>query len=140
MNVPTRRTVVAVVDRADREGVVAAATDRAAADDATLIVLAVDTAHAFSDARPTWWSAEGQRAAYAGALTPVQLELLGQHDLAMAVQRARRAGVDTYGWLPAQRGAAGVARYAREQHPDVVVVGHAHLDLTRGLGPDVVTA
>ncbi|HWL37358.1 MAG TPA: hypothetical protein VNQ77_14335 [Frankiaceae bacterium] len=139
MNVPNTRTVVAVVGSSDCAAVVAAATERAALDAATLVVYAVDAAGAFSSVRPTWWSAEGQRAAYGGALTPLQLEMLGEHDLALAVQRARLAGVESYGWLPTQRGAAGVTRYARDHRPDVLICGREHAALTEKVaGREVV--
>ena len=141
LTVPTQRTVVAFVDDDDLDRVVALATSLAARDAATLVVYALHAAHAFSRVRPTWWSADRQQT-FDGALTPVQLEMLGEHALAVAVQRARQSGVDSWGWLPEQRGAAGVERYARAHRADVAVIGSAHADLGGKLARDrdVVTA
>lgn len=139
--IPEQRTVVALVDSAGPGPVIAAATERAASENATLVVFVVDAAGRFSRVRPTWWSSSGQEAQYDGPLTPLQLELLGEHEVAVAVLRAREAGVDTYGWLPAQRGASGVADYARGRRADVVVTARAHAGLAAALGSGaVVTA
>lgn len=145
MHIPEQRTssftVVALVGRTGPADVIAAAAERAAREDATLVVLVVDAVGRFSRVRPTWWSATGQEAAYEGPLTPVQLELLGEHEVAVAVLRARSAGVDTYGWLPTQRGAGGVAEYARGHRADVVFTAPAHAGLAAALPAGaVVTA
>ncbi|HEV2891422.1 MAG TPA: hypothetical protein VGX28_13700 [Frankiaceae bacterium] len=133
MQIPAQRTVVAFVDSTSSGPVVAAAAERAASEDAALVVFVADAARRFSRVRPTWWSASGQEAQFDGPLTPVQLELLGEHDVAVAVLRARESGVDTYGWLPAQRGAGGVADYARGRRADVVFASAAHAALAAAL-------
>jgi nucleotide-binding universal stress UspA family protein len=116
--------VVACVDVRDDGDVAATAITRATNDSARLVFYAVDAASAFSSVRPTRWSADGDQ--YQDLLTPVQLEMLGEHHVAVAVHRARQAGVDAYGWLPQRRGVAGIGRYARENAADVVVLGSAH--------------
>lgn len=139
MHIPEQRTVVAFVDSTSPSRVIAAATERAASENATLVVFVVDAAGRFSRVRPTWWS--GSQDGFDGPLTPVQLEVLGEHEVAVGVLRARDAGIDTYGWIPAQRGAGGVAEYARGHRADVVVTAPAHARLAAGLPSSaVVTA
>jgi hypothetical protein len=142
MHIPEQRTssrtVVALVGRTGPAAVIAAAAERAASENATLVVLVVDAVGRFSRVRPTWWSASGQEAAFEGPLTPVQLELLGEHEVAVAVLRARNAGVDACGWLPTQRGAGGVAEYARGNGADVVVAAPAHAALAAALPASAV--
>lgn len=137
MHIPEQRTssrtVVALVGKTGAAAVIAAAAERAASENATLVVLVVDAVGRFSRVRPTWWSATGQEAAYDGPLTPVQLELLGEHEVAVAMLRARDAGVDTFGWLPTQRGVGGIAEYARGNRADVVVAAPAHAGLAAAL-------
>jgi hypothetical protein len=123
------RNVVACVDIRDGDDVVDAVIERAASEGARLVFYAVDAGSAFSSVRPTRWSAEGAQAAYRDLLTPVQLEMLGEHHVATAVHRARRAGVDAHGWLPQRRGVAGIGRYARDSAADVVVLAAAHAGL-----------
>jgi hypothetical protein len=125
------QTVVACLDPRDGQGVVDAAIARAAGDGARLVFYVVDAAGAFSSVRPTRWSADGDR--YGSLLTPVQLEILGEHHVAVAVQRARRAGVDAHGWLPQRRGVAGIGRYARDHAAGVVVMAASRAGLAATL-------
>lgn len=139
MQIPEQRTVVALVDSTSPGRVIAVATERAVSEHAALVVFVVDAAGRFSRVRPTWWSASHD--GFDGPLTPLQLEVLGEHEVAVGVLRAREAGIDTCGWIPAQRGASGVAEYARGHRADVVVTAPAHAKLAAAL-PDsaVVTA
>jgi hypothetical protein len=130
---PIVRNVVACVDVRDGDEIVTAVIDRAAREGARLVFYVLDAGSAFSSVRPTRWSAEGEQAAYRDLLTPVQLEMLGEHHVAMAVHRARLAGVDAHGWLPQRRGVAGIGRYARDTAADVVVLAAAHARLAHTL-------
>ncbi|MDQ1710847.1 MAG: hypothetical protein QOE45_297 [Frankiaceae bacterium] len=130
-HVPTVVACVDVSDVRDGQEVAEAATARAGTDGARLVFYVVDGNSAFSSVRPTRWSADGDR--YGDLLDPLQLELLGEHHVAVAVHRARQAGVDAYGWLPLRRGIAGIGRYARENAAGVVVLAAAHAALAASL-------
>jgi nucleotide-binding universal stress UspA family protein len=147
--IPTQRgtsgpSVVACLDEDGDERVLAAALTRAAEDGARLVVYAAGAVHAFSSVRRTWWAADSAGAYSADLLSPVQLERLGEHGIAVAVQRARRAGVDAWGWLPVRRGVAGIGRYAVEHAAGVVVLPAGQVRLAAALrawaGVEVVTA
>jgi nucleotide-binding universal stress UspA family protein len=139
-----RNAVVACLDDGGDERVLAAAIARAGREGGPLVVYAVGAVHAFSSVRRTWWSADGDPAYSTDLLSPVQLERLGEHGIAVAVQRARRAGVDAWGWLPRRRGVAGIGRYAVEHAAGVVVLAAGQVRLAAALrewaGLEVVTA
>lgn len=95
-----------------------------------------------TDSRPNEWAGEGQAELYDRPLTPVAIETLGFHDLALQVQRARDAGVDAFGWLPNDPGGKGLAAYARREQAQLVLLAAGteltakYVDDLRGIESD----
>jgi nucleotide-binding universal stress UspA family protein len=119
----SRTFVVCTDESGTYDAAIEKAIDRAATEGATVILYDVEAAgSAFSDPRPNEWAGEGEKFEYDHPLDPVALEKLGRHGLAMQVQKARRRGVDTYGWLPRKAGGDTLAAYAAEQRAELVLV------------------
>src|SRR3954447_5941430 len=97
--------------------------DRAAAEHAKVVLYDVTApGSAFSNPRPTKWAGTGEREVYEHPLNPVDLEHLGRHTLALQVERARKRGIDAYGWLPDKPGGDALAAYAAREQADVVLL------------------
>ncbi len=115
------RTVVAVT-REDDERTLQKAAERALQDHATLILCDLDAGRdPLESPLPTEWSAEGTDEAVTDRLGPEELEAAGRHAIAEQVRAARTAGVDAWGWLPANDDGATLAAYV-ETLPDPLVV------------------
>jgi nucleotide-binding universal stress UspA family protein len=99
-----------------------AAVEVAKRSGARLILYDRDVASGMGDPLPTWWSAAGEEDQYGDPLSEAELRKLGSAPVADAVARARAAGVDAWGWLPAQRGTDQVVDYAREHGADLVLL------------------
>lgn len=99
-----------------------AAEEAARASEARLILYDIDAAGLFASPTPTEWDGDGQAERYPHLLLPDDLESAGRHAIAEQVAHARRAGIDAYGWLPASKGAGGVADYAGEQGVDLILL------------------
>jgi hypothetical protein len=52
----------------------------------------------------------------------VAIEMLGFHDLALQVKRARDEGIDAFGWLPNENGGKGLAAFAQREQADLVLL------------------
>jgi nucleotide-binding universal stress UspA family protein len=115
--------LVAFVSEDDQFAHVAkAAVELARRSGARLILYDRDAASAMGDPLPTWWSASGEPEQYGDPLSEAELHKLGFEDTAGRVARARAAGVDAWGWLPAQRGTDHLVDYAHEHDADVVLL------------------
>jgi nucleotide-binding universal stress UspA family protein len=99
-----------------------AAVELARRSGARLILYDRDAASAMGDPLPTWWSTSGEPEQYGDPLSEAELRKLGFEDTAGRVARARAAGVDAWGWLPAQRGTDHLVDYAHEHDADVVLL------------------
>ncbi len=116
------RTVVAVTREDGERTVRKAALERALQDHATLILYDLDAGRdPLESPLPTEWSAEGLDEAVTDRLGPEELEAAGRHAIAEQVRAARSAGVDAWGWLPANDDGATLAAYV-ETLPDPLVV------------------
>lgn len=71
---------------------------------------------------PTVWSGDGLKEQFGDRLGPQQLEKAGREELRDRVERARREGIDAYGWLPSKRGAKELSEYATDQGADLLII------------------
>ena len=116
-------SLIVVTDGTDRyAGAVQAAAERACAQGVRLLAYDVAASGKFTDARPNFWAAEGEKGHYDHPLEPVDLEKLGQHGLAVQVERARRAGADAYGWLPNKSSGQALVEYAAQEHAQLILL------------------
>jgi nucleotide-binding universal stress UspA family protein len=107
------------------------AIERARAEGATLLLFDVDAQGSIFDSPlPTAWSGQGQEDQFGDRLTPNDLEAAGRAPLARAVQEARDAGVEAWGWLPRKADADHLADYAIAQGASLIVVSDTERDLT----------
>jgi hypothetical protein len=108
------RTVIAVTGEDDRFGPVRrAAIDRAAAEQATLILYDVDAdTSPLESPLPTGWSADGTGEKIGDRLGPEELEAAGRKPIAEQVTEARDRGIDAWGWLPSDNGRDALVEYA----------------------------
>ena len=111
------RTVIAVTGEDDRfEPIRQAATKRALADHATLILYDMDAAGSpLESPVPTGWSAEGTEEDVGDRLGPEELEAAGREAIARQVRDARSKGIDAWGWLPSDTGREALIEYASRE-------------------------
>jgi hypothetical protein len=114
--------VVCTDDSGRYAGAVLEAARRAVAERARVILYDLTAAGRLTSARPNEWAGEGEAEIYDRPLDPVAIEKLGRHEFALQVERARQAGADAYGWLPDEKGAQGLARYAAREGADLVLI------------------
>ena len=123
MNGQTSCFVVLTDETGRYTGAVDKALSRAEADGAKVILYDVTASgSAFSDPRPNQWAGEGEKEQYELPLDPVKLERLGRHEFALQVERARKRGIDAYGWLPKSNGRDALAQYAASVQATLVLV------------------
>ena len=94
----------------------------AARSGARLILYDRDAAAGWGDPLPTWWSSPGEREQYGDPLSESELRRLGFAAVADMVATSRAAGVDAWGWLPAERGTHHLVEYARKHGADVILL------------------
>ncbi|MEO6715066.1 MAG: universal stress protein [Mycobacteriales bacterium] len=107
---------------AEYQAVTKVAVAHARETGARVIFYDVTRDETMTDARPNFWSGEGEAELYDRPLEPVAIEKLGYHDLALTVQQARDGGVDAFGWLPNDAGGQALAEYARRENADLVLM------------------
>lgn len=118
------RTVIAVTGEDDRFAPICrAATERAHAERATLILYDIDAAgSALESPLPTNWSAEGTEEDVADRLGPEELIAAGREPIARQVEAARGQGVDAWGWLPSDKGRDALVEYASRHTASLIIV------------------
>lgn len=104
------------------DSVLRAAVDTARQAEARLILYDIDAAQMFSAPRPTEWSGETESSDWSDLLTVDDLERAGRRPIAEQVRRARSAGIEAFGWLPARKGADALAEYADRQQADLIML------------------
>ncbi len=111
------RTVIAITGEDDRfEPIRAAATERALAEHASLILYDIDAAgSALESPVATQWSAEGTEEDVGDRLGPEELEAAGREAIARQVADARAKGVDAWGWLPSDTSREALVEYASRE-------------------------
>src|SRR6266511_3716707 len=115
--------IAALVDEEGRFAHVStAATDLAAEKGARLLLYDISSASAFREPVASEMSAEGVGEEYGPLLSDADLETLGHHDLAEQVRQARGAGVDAWGRLASDHGAAPFLEFADDQGADLILV------------------
>jgi hypothetical protein len=120
---PSIRPVVAYVTTDDRHAVVRrAAEEHARAHGCVLILFVSDAASIFSEPMPNQWGSEGETDRFGSRLGPEDLEFLGRSDVGRQVVDSRRAGVETFAWLPKDHGPGALVGYAREQGAHMIFV------------------
>lgn len=118
-----RRTIVAYAAEDGRlDPIRDAATARARAEAARLILYDVDAAGMFQKPLPTEWSGEGSERQFGDVLGPADLERAGRHAVARQVADARAAGVDAWAWLPGDLGESDLAEYLERVRASVLIV------------------
>jgi hypothetical protein len=124
-------TVVAVVAEDGRYAHVRKrAIERAREEGATLLLFDVDAEGSIFDSPlPTAWSGQGQEEQFGDRLNPNDLEAAGRAPLARAVQEARDAGLDAWGWLPKKADRDHLVDYAIAQGASLIVVSRTERDL-----------
>ncbi len=128
---PRPAAIVAVTTDDDRH---AAVVNRAAAvaRDAGSTVILWDRDAAVSPLEsplPTDWSGDGEQQQFGDRLGPNDLMAAGREPIARQVGQLRQDGIDAWGWLPSRTDAEDLARYAADQHADLVLVSSDDADL-----------
>ncbi len=118
------RTVIAVTGEDDQFAPIRrAATERALAEHATLILYDIDAVgSALESPLPTNWSAEGTEEDVADRLGPEELTAAGRERIARQVEEARGKGLDAWGWLPSEKGREALVEYAARQPGALIIV------------------
>lgn len=118
------QTIIAYTAEDDRYATLRLAAEEAAREaQARLILYDIDAAGMFADPLPNEaWDGEGATDLFGELLSPDDLERAGRHELAGQVQDARQAGIQAFGWLPAKKGADGLAEYADHHHADLIML------------------
>ncbi len=115
-----------VVAYTDEEGsfdrVVEAALDVASRYGSRVVFYDASSASAFSDPIASPVSAEGVEEQFGDPLSPEELERLGRPAIAERVARARKDGVDAWGWLPSEHGLEALWDDARKRGADLIVI------------------
>src|SRR4029079_16430533 len=121
----------------DEEGsfdrVAEAALDVASRYGSRVVFYDASSASAFSDPIASSMSAGGAEEQFGDPLSPVELERLGRPAIAERVARARKDGVDAWGWLPSEHGLEALWDDARKRGADLIVVPE---ELAEGGGLD----
>jgi hypothetical protein len=99
-----------------------AAVNLAAREHAELILYDWEAPMLFGDPLPSVWSADGTDKAVPDRLDEKALEAAGRDAIARQVIEAKAAGVTATGWLPSERGADALVKYARDHHAIGIVV------------------
>ncbi len=129
-------TIVAVVNEDGSEPVRRRAIDLARETGAGLILWDADAGtRLLEDPLPNQWSAHGEEEQFGDRLTVNDLEAAGRGALARQVAEAQAAGVQVWGWLPADQDAATLREYATRHGARAIVVG-ADADVANGLTDD----
>src|SRR5205823_5774620 len=102
--------------------VVDAAVEIASRFGSRLVLYDASSASAFSDPIASPVSAEGVEEQFGDPLSPEELERLGRPNIAGKVLRARKDGVDAWGWLPSEHGIEALWNDASERGADLIVV------------------
>ena len=117
------RCILAMVDEDGAyDHVRRAAVDLALRGGARLILWDSSTASSFTEPVASDMSAEGAGERFGALLTDVELEQLGQPQMARQVLEAREAGVDTWARLASQHGADALADEARRLGADLILL------------------
>jgi hypothetical protein len=137
MDQPTPRpaAIVAVTSDDDRHAPVVKRASAVAPDAGSTVIL-WDRGAAVSPLEsplPTEWSGDGEQQQFGDRLAPNDLVAAGRERLARQVGDLRRAGIDAWGWLPSKTNAEDLARYAADQHADLVLVSSEDADLIADL-------
>jgi hypothetical protein len=137
MDQPTPRpaAIVAVTSDDGRHGAVLKRASAVARDAGSAVIL-WDRDAAVSPLEsplPTDWSGDGEQQQFGDRLGPNDLVAAGREPLARQVGELREAGIDAWGWLPSRTGAEDLARYAADQHADLVLVSSDDADLIADL-------
>ena len=137
MDQPTPRpaAIVAVTRDDDRHRAVLKRASAVARDAGSAVIL-WDRGAAVSPLEsplPTDWSGDGEQQQFGDRLGPNDLVAAGREPLARQVGELRDAGIDAWGWLPSRTEAEDLARYAADQHADLVLVSSDDADLIADL-------
>jgi nucleotide-binding universal stress UspA family protein len=117
-------TIVAVVNEEGSDPVRRRAIDLARETGAGLILWDADAGtRLLEDPLPNQWSAHGEEEQFGDRLTVNDLEAAGRAPLARQVAEAQAAGVQAWGWLPADQDAETLREYAERQGARAIVVG-----------------
>jgi hypothetical protein len=115
--------IVAYTDESGEYGhVVDAAVEIAAGHDSRVVLYDASSASTFSDPIASAVSADGVEEQFGDPLSPEELEKLGRPAIAEQVVRARKEGVDAWGWLPSDHGIEALWADARRRGADLLVV------------------
>ncbi|HEV8403551.1 MAG TPA: hypothetical protein VGQ31_11000 [Candidatus Limnocylindrales bacterium] len=119
----TDSSVIAVTADDDRF----AASRRAAMDlaenaGAELILYDWESPMLLGDPLPSVWSADGTDTAVPDRLDEKALEAAGRAAIAQQVGEARAAGLRASGWLPSERGADALFKYAQDHKAIGIVI------------------
>lgn len=137
MDQPTPRpaAIVAVTSHDDRHAAVVKRASAVARNAGSTVIL-WDRDAAVSPLEspmPTDWSGDGEQQQFGNRLGPNDLVAAGREPLARQVDQLRQDGVDAWGWLPSRTQAEDLARYAADQHADLVLVSADDADLIADL-------
>ena len=120
---PAKSSVVAVTADDDRFAASRrAAMDLAEREDAELILYDWESPMLLGDPLPSVWSADGTDAAVPDRLDEKALEAAGRAAIAEQVIEAKAAGLRASAWLPSERGADALFKYARDHEAIGIVV------------------
>jgi hypothetical protein len=137
MEVPKMRaiTIVAVTSEDPRHEAVRRRAAAIARDAGSTIILWARDAEVspLESPLPTEWSGDGEKEQFGDRLGPNDLMAAGREPLARQVGEMRKAGLDTWGWLPDKADAEHLATYAADQEADLVLVSAADDDLIADL-------
>jgi hypothetical protein len=121
-----RAPVVAYVKTDDLDADVRqAAFEHATGHGCPVILFVADAASIWSEPLPNQWASEGEKDQFGSRLGLEDLEMLGRSDIRRQVAEGRRAGVETFAWLPKDHGPGALAEYAREQGAHMILVPDA---------------
>ena len=137
METPKMRptTIVAVTSEDPRHDAVRRRAIAIARDaQSTVILWARDASlSALESPLPTDWSGDGEEEQFGDRLGPNDLMAAGREPLARQVGDLRKAGIDTWGWLPDTADAEHLTAYAADQQAELVLVSAGDDDLIADL-------
>jgi hypothetical protein len=123
--VPAREETSVIVVTADDDRFAAtrrAAMDLARRERAELIIYDWESPMLLGDPLPSVWSADGTDTAVPDRLDEEALEAAGRAAIARQVVEAKAAGLRASGWLPSERGADALLKYAKDHRAIGIVV------------------
>jgi hypothetical protein len=131
---PRPAAIVVVTSEDDRHAaVIRRAAAVAGTAGSTVILWDRDSASPFESPLPTDWSGDGEQEQFGDRLDPNDLIAAGREPLARRVRELRAAGLDAWAWLPSSAEARDLARYAGDQHADLIFVSAEDDDLAADL-------